>query len=196
MMARTQIIISLSHDIHWNLAFEEWLFEHLEPEQSLMLLYVNDPCVVIGRAQNPYLECDSDALEGLNIKLARRQTGGGTVYHDRQNLNYSFMCPKNEYDITKNFKIIQQALECYDIELHTSPKHDLMVHCPTTSILKKVSGSAFRLTKDKALHHGTLLVQSQLDQLTSILKTKRKIINAKGVKSNPSPVINQSSKII
>lgn len=183
------MIIQLSdHNPFRNLATEDWLFRYGLSEQPILLLYVNDPCVVIGRGQNPWRECDIEHLEKHNIPLLRRQSGGGTVFHDRGNLNFSFLMPKALYNKMQHLTVIQQALASLNIAVEINERHDLIA-CHNTQWCK-LSGSAFRERKDTAFHHGTLLVHSDLHTLRSGLSDTDYTVSGKGVASVKSPVCN------
>ena len=183
------MIIQLpDHNPFRNLATEDWLFRYGLSEQPILLLYVNDPCVVIGRGQNPWRECDIELLEQHNIPLLRRQSGGGTVFHDRGNLNFSFLMPKALYNKTQHLTVIQQALASLNIAVEINERHDLIAWHNTQWC--KLSGSAFRERKDTAFHHGTLLVDSNLHTLRSGLSDTDYTVSGKGVASVKSPVCN------
>jgi lipoate---protein ligase len=166
-----------------NLAAERHLFERGDPEEEMLLLYVNDPCVVIGRSQNPLRECDAALLEGSGIPLLRRYTGGGTVYHDRGNLNFCFIRPRRCYDKQENSRLLLEALSVLGIGGEPTDRNDLVAGG------RKFSGSAYRLTRDRALHHGTLLVSADLRLLRAVLKPSFRSIAGKGVLSVRSPVV-------
>lgn len=183
------MIIQLpDYDPFLNLATEDWLFRYALSEQPVLLLYVNDPCVVIGRGQNPWRECDVELLEQHNIPLLRRQSGGGTVFHDRGNLNFSFLMPKTLYNKMQHLTVIQQALASLDIAIKINERHDLVAW--HNNQWCKLSGSAFRERKDTAFHHGTLLVHSDLHTLRAGLSNTDYTVSGKGVASVKSPVCN------
>ena len=183
------MIIQLpDHNPFRNLATEDWLFRYALSEQPILLLYVNDPCVVIGRGQNPWRECDIDLLEQQDIPLLRRQSGGGTVFHDRGNLNFSFLMPKALYNKKQHLIVIQQALASLDIAVEINERHDLVAW--HNNQWCKLSGSAFRERKDTAFHHGTLLANSDIHTLRSGLSDTDYTVSGKGVASVKSPVCN------
>ncbi|KAI4499345.1 hypothetical protein M0802_005605 [Mischocyttarus mexicanus] len=108
---RKSVFISQSTDVFTNLALEDWLYRNFDfTNHHILLLWRNDPCVVIGRHQNPWLECDTGTTEKHNIALVRRNSGGGTVYHDNGNLNLSFFTTKERYNRRYNLEIITRAL--------------------------------------------------------------------------------------
>ena len=183
------MIIQLpDHNPFRNLATEDWLLRYGLSEQPILLLYVNDPCVVIGRGQNPWRECDIEHIEKHNILLLRRQSGGGTVFHDLGNLNFSFLMPKALYNKIQHLTVIQQALASLNVAVEINERHDLVAW--HNNQWCKLSGSAFRERKDTAFHHGTLLVDSDLNTLRSGLSETDYTVSGKGVASVKSPVCN------
>jgi len=118
------------------------------------------------------------------VKLARRQSGGGAVYHDSRNLNFTFMSGIRDYSKERNFEIIIDALSEFGIEAEVSGRNDILAGG------RKISGSAFKLTKDRAFHHGTLLVDVDLGRLTGYLNPDERKLSSKGIKSVKSRVAN------
>ena len=187
-----QIYLSRCQDPYTNLAFENWLFQRQVIDQPILYLWQNKPCVIIGRAQNPWLECHLSELEKDGLDVIRRQSGGGTVYHDLGNLNYTFLCPNTQYDKAKNLKTIIDGLALLKIDANISPRNDIMVN-NLNNEPRKISGCAFRETKYKSFHHGTLLINADTSSLSRYLHHKQdSTINAKGVTSVRSKVINLS----
>jgi lipoate-protein ligase A len=174
--------LSTVTDPFMNLTLEQHLFKNAA--YPALFLYQNNPCVVIGRAQNPWVECDLKFLQKNNIHLVRRQSGGGTVFHDLGNLNFTFFCKKNSYDKTQNLMFITQALKTLNAPVYINQRHDLILHD------KKISGSAFRETHTHAFHHSTLLINSDLTLLRQSLNAPPLKIISKGVASVRSSVIN------
>lgn len=166
-----QVLISRSHNIYCNLALEEWIISVQKKIQTdILLLYTNDPCIVLGRFQNPWKETRPLALKAHRVLLARRVTGGGTVYHDRGNLNFSFISSHQNYSYKKNFTIVREALRKLQIITFSNDRHDLLVRREDRDF--KISGSAFRRNKYNTLHHGTLLIRSRLNDLKTFLKPR------------------------
>ena len=95
----------------FNLATEDWIFNTLNPDSHTLFLWRNSETVVIGRSQNPWVECKIDKMEADDVFLARRQSGGGAVFHDLGNTNFTFLSPKDDYDQAANFTIIINALK-------------------------------------------------------------------------------------
>ena len=176
------IYISTCTDPFINLSLEHHLFEYTSV--PALFLYQNSPCVVIGRAQNPWVECDLHFLDAENIPLLRRQSGGGTVFHDLGNLNFTFFSAKAHLDKKHNLKLVLQALMLFGVCAELNDRHDLLLAD------KKISGSAFRETRSMAFHHGTLLLASHLEILRRSLKAPAYHIKSKGVASVKSSVTN------
>lgn len=169
-------------DVFINLAIEELLLEH--DKNSLCLCFCqNDPAIVIGKNQNPWLEANLNFLKNNNIKLARRISGGGTVYHDSGNLNISLICPKEQYKKDILGRLIMDSLSDIGIISERGEREDIFVNG------KKLSGHAFRYKKDRILHHCTLLINSDLQSLKESLKGQENIYNSKSVMSVKSPVL-------
>ncbi len=193
-LSNFSVFFSNSHDPYLNLALEDWIFKNLVHENNtgpILFFYINKPSVIIGRAQNPWLECNLQTMSEDKILLVRRQSGGGAVYHDLGNLNFSVLANLKFFNKTQNLDLMIQALNFFNIKAHRGPRHDLWVGN------KKISGCAFRQTKDKAFHHGTLLINADLAALGNYLKSpdENKIQESKGVKSVRSSVMNLSELI-
>ncbi len=186
-MKQLTVYASASFDPRTNLALEEALFQSMPTAARILMLYRNAPSVIIGRNQNPWLECSLPALSRKAIPFYRRFSGGGTVYHDLGNLNYSFMTPRQEFDRSTATRIITQTLRQLDIPAEVSPRNDILADN------RKVSGSAYRITGDKAYHHGTLLINTDLESLGSLLKSRLEIIDSRSTQSVSSAVVNLSS---
>lgn len=161
-------IVSHSTNPYINLGLEEWLLRNSSFKLPMMLLYRNRPCIVMGRHQNPWYECRVDKLSD-SLLLLRRHSGGGTVYHDMGNVNYVYYSSKEEFSRTAALNFLCTKLkEAFPNKLDSlslSTNHDLFI-----SNTFKVSGSAYRVTLNRAYHHGTMLIQSQLDELQSLLE--------------------------
>lgn len=183
-----RVIISQTTDPFWNLALEDWIFKELEIHQKILFLWRNDPCVVVGRFQNPWLECDLKKMKDDGVPLVRRQSGGGTVYHDHGNMNFTFLGEKKSFDKSKNNIIITRALSRFGIAAKTSGRNDIVIE--DSEGVKKISGSAFKEKKDRAFHHGTLLIDANLDKLIAYLNPRKKNFEAKGIPSVRSLVAN------
>ena len=168
----------------FNLATEDWIFQALDPDSHTLFLWRNSETVVIGRSQNPWVECKTDKMEADNVFLARRQSGGGAVFHDLGNTNFTFLSPKGEYDQAANFTIIINALKSLGIDATLSGRNDMQVGD------KKISGSAFKHAIDRSFHHGTLLVNADMQKLGDYLNPHPLKLQAKGIKSVRARVAN------
>ena len=186
-----KIYISQSNDIYFNLALENWLFLQKLEDRKILFLWQNSPSVVVGRAQNPWAECNLKAMINDDVPLVRRQSGGGTVYHDYGNLNYTIISPKKEHDIKANLEFISKIIQKLGIEIYPNERNDIVAN--HNKEIYKVSGSAFREKKDRAFHHGTMLINTDTDKLYNYLHQPiDSSLETKGVKSHRSKVINLS----
>jgi len=179
------IVQSKSTDVYRNLAVEEWLLDHA-PQLPVLFLYVNDPCVVIGKNQNPWRECRLSLMKEEGVPLARRISGGGAVYHDAGNLNVSVMVPRTEYVEQKQYDLIFKA---------TALRHSQLSKTGTSSLAVdglKFSGQAFCHRRDRTLHHGTILVNADLARLGRYLGPEFDGIETNAIASVPSKVANLS----
>jgi len=174
---------STSDDVFRNLAREEFLFDHLPEGSKALLLYVDSPAIVFGKHQNPWRECSLAVLRERGIPIARRISGGGTVYHDLGNLNFSFVLPKEGFNRHKNLTYVAAALGRLGVEAEINDRYDIYAGG------KKVSGNAFCFRRERALHHGTLLVRSKLKDLRGAL-VGMKGIETFAVESRPAQVVN------
>ncbi|MFP8965296.1 lipoate--protein ligase [Pokkaliibacter sp. CJK22405] len=192
MSLTTRLLISDSTDPWFNLAVEESIFRLMEPQQRVLFLWSNADTVVIGKAQNAWKECNTRQMEADNIKLARRQSGGGAVFHDLGNTNFTFMAGKPEYDRHTSTGIVLKALHSLGLESYASGRNDLLLDLADGP--RKISGSAYRETPDRGFHHGTLLVNASLDRLTNYLTPDPKKLKAKGISSVRARVGNLTDK--
>lgn len=176
------VYVSTFADPYCNLALENALLAQINAHS--LFLYQNRPCVVIGRAQNPWIEADVQYLREHGIPLVRRQSGGGTVVHDLGNLNFSFISPKAVFNKEANIEFVQQTLTALNLPVDIRERCDLFIGD------KKISGSAFRETRKNCFHHGTLLIKSDLDQLRRCLKVPEHRIQTNAIPSRRSPVMN------
>ena len=170
-----------------NLAIEEYALKHLNIDETYLLFYINRPSIIIGRNQNTIEEINSDYVDENGITVVRRLSGGGAVYHDLGNLNFSFIT-KDDGDSFHNFKKFTQpvveTLEKLGIHAELSGRNDILAEG------KKISGNAMFSTKGRMFSHGTLLFQSEMDHIVSALKVKKDKIESKGIKSIRSRVGN------
>lgn len=187
-MTTLRLLISDSYDPWFNLAVEECIFRQMSPTQRVLFLWRNNDTVVIGRAQNPWKECNTRRMSEDGVKLARRSSGGGAVFHDLGNTCFTFMAGKPEYDKSISTGIILDALHSLGLTAGASGRNDLIV--TTADGDRKVSGSAYRETKDRGFHHGTLLLNADLSRLANYLHPDQKKLQAKGITSVRSRVAN------
>ncbi len=183
----TKIIRSLSFDPWYNLALEEHLLHHVCENQIILYLWQNDNTVVICRNQNAWKECRWKQLENDGGKLARRLSGGGAVFHDLGNLNFTFIMDKKLYNLEKQLQVILDAVKKSGIGAEFTGRNDLTVQG------KKFSGNAFYSENNAAYHHGTLLINSDFQKLLQYLQVSKEKISSKGIDSVQSRVLNLSS---
>lgn len=181
-----QYLVWSGKDPYENLALERYLLNNTK-DFCTLLLWQNDNTVVIGCNQNPWKECRTSLLQEEGVKLARRFSGGGAVYHDLGNLNFSFICPEEYYDQDKQFRVILQACKYAGIDATLSGRNDLQVSD------KKFSGNAFFHQNGIACHHGTLLISSNYEKLARYLTPSKAKLAGKGVDSVRSRVANLQS---
>lgn len=189
-MAQLKVFLSDSFNPHLNLATEEWIFHNLDPSTQILFLWRNEETVVIGRNQNPWSECNLARMKDDKVHLARRTTGGGAVFHDLGNTNFTFLSPKDGYRRENNIAIILNALKTFGIQGEASGRNDLLLQAEDGP--RKFSGSAYREKNDRAFHHGTLLLHADLTRLGNYLTPNPKKLKAKGKESVRARVINLS----
>ncbi|WP_219597592.1 lipoate--protein ligase A [Aeromonas salmonicida] len=187
-MTALRLLVSDSHDPLFNLAVEECIFRQMDPNQRVLFLWRNANTVVIGRAQNPWKECNTRRMEEDGVTLARRSSGGGAVFHDLGNSCFTFMAGKPGYDKSISTAIVLDALKLLGVSAFASGRNDLLV--ATQGGDRKVSGSAYRETHDRGFHHGTLLLDADLSRLANYLNPDPKKLAAKGISSVRSRVAN------
>ncbi|MBC2158262.1 lipoate--protein ligase [Listeria booriae] len=172
-----------------NLAVEEFILTELDLDEPVLLFYINQPSIIIGRNQNTIEEINTEYVAKNNIKVVRRLSGGGAVYHDEGNLNFSFIT-KDDGDSFHNFakftQPIVEALKKQGVNAELKGRNDLLIDG------FKVSGNAQFATKGKMFSHGTLMLDLNLDNVVSSLKVRKDKIESKGIKSVRSRVANIS----
>ncbi|NME06553.1 lipoate--protein ligase [Psychrobacillus sp. BL-248-WT-3] len=171
-----------------NLAIEEYALNTMDVEKdSFLLFYINQPSIIIGRNQNTIEEINTDFVEQNGIIPVRRLSGGGAVYHDLGNLNFSFLT-KDDGDSFRNFKKFTQpvvdALKKMGVDAELSGRNDILAGG------KKISGNAQFSTRGRMFSHGTLMFDTEIDAVVSALKVKKDKIESKGIKSIRSRVTN------
>ncbi|NMD70910.1 lipoate--protein ligase [Bacillus sp. DNRA2] len=172
-----------------NLAIEEYALKNLDINETYLLFYINEPSIIIGKNQNTIEEINTDYVETNGIHVVRRLSGGGAVYHDLGNLNFSFIT-KDDGESFHNFLKFTQpvitALNKLGVNAELSGRNDILAEG------RKISGNAQFSTKGRMFSHGTLLFDSEIDSVVSALKVKKDKIESKGIKSIRSRVANIS----
>lgn len=183
---KPMIYVSNSPDGWHNLALDEYFLDTVQPDEILLYFYINASAVIIGRGQNPWLECRLNDMEKDSVQLVRRITGGGAVFHDSGNLNFSFIAGKDIYDVQRQLSVILSAVRALGIPCDFTGRNDLVANG------LKFSGNAFCARGDISQHHGTLLISSDLSRLQNYLNVDPRKLKAKGAKSVRSRVCNLS----
>jgi len=184
MINRAYFYADQCRDPHRTLALEEHMLNNIGAGEIILYLYTHKDAVVIGRNQNAWAECRHEQLFMDGGKLARRISGGGAVFHDEQNLNFSFIVGKENYDLHRQLKVILEAVRTFGIEAEFSGRNDILAGG------RKFSGNAFCFKKDGAFHHGTIMIDTDTGKLARYLAVSRDKIESKGISSVRSRVIN------
>lgn len=166
-----------------NLALEEYLLRNVPPESCILYLWQNRHTVVIGKNQNPWQECKVGALQEDGGYLVRRLSGGGAVFHDLGNLNFTFLMPCEDYDIDKQLAVIAAAAASFGLTVEKSGRNDLTIDG------RKFSGNAF-CKQVNAYHHGTIMIDADLANLSKYLNVSLQKLQSNGVSSVRSRVAN------
>lgn len=180
-------ILNESLDPRYNLALEEYVLKELPTKEDFIFLWQNANSVIIGRNQNTIEEVNAQYVKEQNVSVVRRITGGGAVYHDMGNLNFSFVTNTTQDNINNYRKFtdpVIQALKSYGVPAEFGGRNDILVEG------MKVSGNAQSYHKHRFLHHGTILVDADLTMLGKILKPKPDKVESKGIKSVRARVTN------
>lgn len=177
-----------NNDPRVNLAIEQYLLQEKEADEPILLFYINEPSIIIGRNQNTIEEINLDYVEEHNIHVVRRLSGGGAVYHDFGNLNFSFIMPDDGSsfrDFEKVTKPIIEALHSMGVAgAQLKGRNDLVIGD------KKFSGNAMYATNGRMFAHGTIMFDSNIDEVVNALKVRKDKIESKGIKSIRSRVTN------
>lgn len=186
---------AFGHDPFLNLALEESFLERgfrdgSRVRDAAILIYINDPCIVVGRNQNPWVE----AAPLSELPVLRRVSGGGAVYHDRGNLNWSLIVPRGSHDKDSELGRVARALRTLGVEAEPGPRGGLFVASGPWKG-SKISGSARRFTASRVLHHGTLLVDADLSALASSLGGGIEAESSRALPSVRSASVNMASVV-
>lgn len=184
MINKLLVYKSKSFNPYENLAIEKYLLDILPADSFILYLWQNENTVVIGKNQNPWAECKCKELETEGGHLARRLSGGGAVFHDKGNLNFTFITTTENNDLKRNLQIIKKACEYADIKAEISGRNDILADG------RKFSGNAFYNSNGKTYHHGTVLVNADFEKMAKYLTPSKAKLEAKGVKSVRSRTIN------
>ncbi len=180
-------IINNSTDPYFNIALEEYCLMHVDPGEDYFLLWQNEPSIIIGKNQNTMEEINARFVEERGIKVVRRVSGGGAVYHDLGNLNFTFIS-KVDPDRTTDFSVfanpVIKVLKELGVEAMLLGRNDIIAND------RKISGNAQRLHRTKFLQHGTLLFDVKLEDLVESLNVSADKIQSKAIKSIRSRVCN------
>ncbi len=172
-----------------NLAIEEYLLRNVEPGEDILLFYINEPSIIIGRHQNTIEEINQPYVEAHGIHVVRRLSGGGAVYHDLGNLNFSFITQnarENVHNFRKFTEPVIRVLQEMGVPAELSGRNDILADG------RKISGNAQYITTRRMFNHGTLLFNSDLSHVQEALHVKQSKIISKGIKSVRSRVANIS----
>ncbi len=184
MIDKISVYETFRTDPYENLATEYWLLNAVRPGECILYLWQNQNTVVIGRNQNPWVECRTALLEAEGGHLARRLSGGGAVFHDVGNLNFTFLMNREEQNLDRQLEVIRQACLMAGIRAEKSGRNDLLAGG------SKFSGNAFYQGNSRAYHHGTLLIDADMEKLSRYLSPPAAKLEAKGISSVRSRVVN------
>lgn len=175
---------SQSRDPYWNLALEEYVFEKLDNQEEYFMLWQNDNTIVVGKYQNTAQEINQAFVDEKHIRVARRLSGGGAVYHDKGNLNFTFIVSENEYglDFSQFIQPVIRALAKLGIKAEFTGRNDITIDG------KKISGNSQYVKRGRIMHHGCILVDSNLTNVSEALRPKEAKFESKSAKSVASRV--------
>lgn len=184
MITKLSVYITDNVIPYQNLAAEKYLTLHVQPGECILFLWQNKHTVVIGKNQNCWKECKVNYLEEDGGYLARRLSGGGAVFHDLGNLNFTFCVREEDYDVNRQLEVILQAVRMFGIHAEKTGRNDITVSG------RKFSGNAFYKTNGCCYHHGTLLVDTDKSDMSKYLNVSREKLQTKSVRSVKARVIN------
>lgn len=167
-----------------NLARDGYFLENNKKGDVILYFYVNKNAVIIGRNQNAWKECSIANMDADGVQLVRRHSGGGAVFHDNGNLNFSFITDEKHYDLNRQMRVILNAVSKLGLKAELSGRNDITVDG------KKFSGNAFSLAKGNRSHHGTILVNVDLTKLSNYLCVSKEKMRSKGIDSVRARVCN------
>jgi lipoate-protein ligase A len=180
------IIRSNTTDPYINLAAEEYLTKRVRRGEPILFLWQNADTVVIGKNQNSRAECDLERMKEDGVLLSRRLSGGGAVYHDAGNLCFSFISHEDDHDVAAQLAMIADACAEFGIDARPTGRNDIEADG------RKFSGNAFYTIDKNKCHHGTVLIASDIGKLSNYLTVSKTKLEAKGIKSVRSRVVNLS----
>ncbi|BDB01549.1 lipoate--protein ligase [Clostridium botulinum] len=182
-----QFLVNKSTNPFFNLALEEYLLKNVDIREDYFILWQNEPTIVIGKHQNTLKEINMNFVKGNNINVVRRNSGGGAVYHDLGNINFTFITKYDEKHLL-DFKTftnpVVYSLGKLNVKAELSGRNDILIDG------RKISGNSQHIYKDRFLHHGTLLFNSELENLVKALNVDNDKILSKGIESIKSRVTN------
>ncbi|KAJ1532387.1 hypothetical protein ONE63_000987 [Megalurothrips usitatus] len=183
---KKSVFISQSRDVFSNLALEDWVYRNMDlTKHHILMLWQNSPTVVVGRHQNPWLEANPAILAEKGVEVARRNSGGGTVYHDNGNLNLTFFTARDVYNRRRNLDLVTRALfREFNLCCQVNAREDIVYEG------HKISGTASKLGNPNAYHHCTILVNVDKNVLHDTLCKHDKGIQTNATVSVPSPTVN------
>ncbi|MGI6045290.1 MAG: lipoate--protein ligase [Eggerthellaceae bacterium] len=183
-MAKPLVYQTTSTDPCRNIATERVLMDAVGPGECILYLWQNRNTIVIGRNQNAWKECRVAEFEKDGGRIVRRLSGGGAVFHDMGNLNFTFIAHKQDYDFSRQMKVLCDAVRSFGLEAEFTGRNDILIDGA------KFSGNAFLTIKDVRYHHGTLMIKVDKEKLARYLNPDAKKIASKGVASVKSRVVN------
>lgn len=184
MIKRLRTMEAVTDVPYENIALEAYLLRHVKPEECILYLWQNRRTVVIGRNQNSWKECKCELLEKEGGYLARRLSGGGAVFQDLGNLNFTFLMQKEDYDVKRQTQVIVEAAKMYGIQVEHTGRNDIVVEG------KKFSGNAYYQSGNCRYHHGTILIRADMEAMSRYLNVPKDKLQSKGIDSVKSRVAN------